>query len=256
MLFEHVAEEMMCKITPLKAALLIVLMSVGTGCAPDRAAEPEATGVDAATAAYLQGNEAFEAMDLDQALNHYDRALALDSTHAEAYVGRGRVFWFSLQFDRAVEDLSRALALNPNLPWAYYFRGISLMNLQNFERGIADLTEAIASEALPADFAVKAHHLRAVGHMNLSHYDDAIADVSMCIDAEPENPIYRYERATLYEAAGRARDAIADYESFLAIHEAALKMQADETDAPSETGEFTRKRMAEVRQKLAVLRGT
>ena len=256
---------MMRRIAPLIAVLLIVLMSYGIGCGPDTAVEPDATAepdtvaeVDTVTALYLKGNEAFEAMDLDQALSHYDQALALDSTHAASYLGRGRIFWFSLQFDRAVHDLNRALDLNPDLPWAYYFRGISLMNLRDFEHSIEDLTKAIASEALPADFVVNAQHFRAVGHMNLSHYDEAIADVSACIDAEPENPTYRYERATLYEATGRPTDAIPDYESFLAIYETALKAQAEAINnnqtPPAEVGDFILQRMKEVRQKLTVLR--
>ena len=119
---------MMRRIALPKAALLIILMSYGIGCATDRAAEPDAVAepdaaavvntaaeVDTVTALYRKGNEAFEAMDLEQALSYYDQALSFDSSYAEAYLGRGRIFWFTLQFQSAVDDLNRALYIdNPS----------------------------------------------------------------------------------------------------------------------------------------------
>ena len=152
-------------------------------------------------------------------------------------------------------DLTRALDLNPDLPWSYYFRGASLLNLQQFEAGMADLTQAIASEVLPDDFMARARHLRAIGHMNLEQYEDAIVDVSVCIDLEPNHPIYRFERATLYEAIGQTDAAIADYESFLSIHEHFQALNKETTEkADSAASARINQKMEEVRQKLAVLR--
>ncbi len=248
--FKRIADTFMSMTFLLKTGLLIVLISCGAGCSPDPTTE-----VAPATAAYLEGNTAFEAMDYDEAMAQYNQALGLDSTMALAYEGRGRLYWVTFQFDRAVPDLTRALELNPDLPWSYYFRGASLLNLQQFEAGMADLTKAIASEVLPDDFMARARHLRAIGHMNLEQYEDAIIDVSACIDLEPDHPVYRFERATLYEAVGRPTDAIADYESFVSIHEHFLTLNEEATQkADSADVAGINRRLEEVRQKLAVLR--
>lgn len=211
----------------LMVGLLFLILSYGSGCGPDRAHEE-----------YLKGREAEEAEAPDQALDHYNHSLALDSTNADAYLGRGRLYWFASAHDRAVADLTRAIELNPDLTWAYYFRGTSRLNLGVFEEGIADLTRAITSEELPNDLLVRALHFRGIGYMNLERYDEAIADISSCIehDDDAEMPGYYFERARLYEVTGQHDAAIADYESYLALNPVA--------DEQTE----------EIRQQLIVLR--
>lgn len=215
----------MCRTVPLLLGLSFLVGSYG--CGPDRAYEE-----------YLKGRQAEEAQAFDQALDHYNRSLELDATNADAYLGRGRIYWFTFKHDRVVADLDRALDLDPDLIWAYYFRGMSRMYLQAFEDGVADLTRAIASDELPDDILIRALHLRGVGYMNLARYDEAITDISACIerDHDAEMPGYYFERARLYEAVGRPDAAIADYESFLELN--------------PEANEQT----AEVAQKLAALR--
>ena len=204
----------MSRTSPLMVGLLFLVVSYGSGCGPDRAYEE-----------YLKGNQALEAQAFDQALDHYNRSLALDSTNAEAYLGRGRLHWFSVDYHRAVADLNRAIEHDPDLTWAYYFRGISRLHLSVFEEGIADLTRAITSENLPDDFLVRALHLRGIGYMNLERYHEAISDISACIerDYDSEMPGYYFERARLYEAVGQPKSSISDYESYLALNPEANK---------------------------------
>jgi len=212
---------------PLPLSLLFLVMLSGSGCGPNRA-----------YVEYLKGNEAFESMDHEKAMAHYNESLALDSSNAEAYLGRGRIHWLFLQHKQVVPNMTRALELDPNLAWAYYFRGISLMNLNDLEAGIDDLTGSLATNALPDDFRLRALHFRGIGYMNLARYDAAINDLDACIALDPDQPLYRFERGTLYEASGRADAAIGDYEAFLA-------QSFDENE-----------RTEQVRAKLGVLRGT
>ena len=196
----------MRRIFPLMLGLLLL---VNYGCGPDQAYEE-----------YLKGREAEAAEAYDQALDHYNRSLELDPNNAEAYLGRGRLYWLSFDHERVVADLDRALELDPDLTWAYYLRGMSRMYLQAFENGIADLTQAITSNDLPDDILIRALHLRGIGYMNLERYDEAIVDISACIerDHDDEMPGYYFERARLYEAIGQPDEAIADYEAFLELN--------------------------------------
>ena len=190
----------------LLVSLLLLVWGAGPVFAQDRAEE-----------AFRKGSEALDELDYTTALAHFDQALALDANHADAYAKRGQLYWMLLQHERAVPDLTRALELDPDRPWAYYFRGVSQMHLRHFDAGLADLTQAVASEALPSEFHVRALHFRGIGYMNLGRYDEAITDISKCIDLEPKQPLYLYERATLHEAVGNPQAAAVDYETYLAF---------------------------------------
>ena len=196
----------------------LLFLVVNYGCGPDPAYEE-----------YLKGREAEEAQVFDQALDHYNRSLALDSTNAEAYLGRGRLYWLSVDYHRAVADLNRAIERDPDLTWAYYFRGISRLHLSVFDKGIADLTRVITAEKFPDDILIRALHLRGIGYMNLERYPEAISDISACIerDYDAEMPGYFFERARLYEAVGQPESAIPDYESYLALNPEASKQTVE-----------------------------
>ncbi|MFQ5569907.1 MAG: tetratricopeptide repeat protein [Rhodothermales bacterium] len=193
-------------------------------------------GQHPAREAVRQGDAAFDAMEFQQALDHYNRALAADSTMAEAYLGRGKIYWLNNQHDLAAPDLDRAIAFRPDLMWAYYYRGVSRMMLRQFEEGIDDLATATASGVLPAEDLARAHRFRGIGLMNLERYEEAVADISSGIAAQPEWPPLYLDRAQLYEALNQPAQALADYETYLSF-------AREETD-----------RTAALREKLAALR--
>jgi Flp pilus assembly protein TadD len=71
-------------------------------------------------------------IDLQQfkeALSDCDRAIALDQNYADAWSKKGLCLYSLEQFDEAVASCTRALALNGNDPFAWYIKGVSLDEL-------------------------------------------------------------------------------------------------------------------------------
>lgn len=164
-----------------------------------------------------RGDSAFAALDLENALLHYNKALEADAKATGAYLGRGKIYWMTNQHEKALPDFNQALALQPDQPWALYYRGISLMMLRRFDEGVTDLSQIVGSEVFPVEDLARIHRFRGIGYMNLERYDEALQDFSTCIDLQPENAFYYMERAQLHEGLGHTLEARSDYQAYLAI---------------------------------------
>ena len=74
---------------------------------------------------YDRGGEAFNNGQYDQAITHYNKALAQNPSYAEAYVNRGIAHARQGKSDLAIADFNQALELNPNYAKAYYDRALA-----------------------------------------------------------------------------------------------------------------------------------
>jgi tetratricopeptide (TPR) repeat protein len=79
---------------------------------------------------------------LGDAIEAYDRVLALSPDLAPAYYNRGTAFLRGEDFERAVEDLTHALALDPSLRQAYLNRAEAWAALGDSARAEADRRRA------------------------------------------------------------------------------------------------------------------
>ena len=68
----------------------------------------------------------------ERAFADFNKAIALDPSHAAAYVGRGRSYLFMGDHDHAIADLTQAIELKPDdfsvhsayqwRTWVYFFK--------------------------------------------------------------------------------------------------------------------------------------
>jgi tetratricopeptide (TPR) repeat protein len=66
--------------------------------------------------------------------------------NAEAYLERGKAYYFKDEYDRAIADFNRAVKLNPENAQAYAFRGMTYKAKGEIEQARADLERAIELE--------------------------------------------------------------------------------------------------------------
>jgi tetratricopeptide (TPR) repeat protein len=114
---------------------------------------------------------------LDEAVQDYDTAIALNPDYAEAYVNRGAAYADSNRFNEALQDYSRAVALQPDNARAYSNRAVVGLRTGRFNEALSDCDKAIA---LQPDYA-NAYLNRAYGRYLVKEFDKALADLNTCV---------------------------------------------------------------------------
>ncbi|MDP4252822.1 MAG: tetratricopeptide repeat protein, partial [Bacteroidota bacterium] len=97
---------------PIRFSGLLLLVSL-TGIAQKPAAHQEV----------LDGFAYFQNGDNVHAIAHYDKAIRLDPTYADAYYYRGSAYWKHGDLDLALADLNKAIRMNGNDPDYFGERG-------------------------------------------------------------------------------------------------------------------------------------
>jgi tetratricopeptide (TPR) repeat protein len=112
---------------------------------------------------------------LSEAVNCFDRAIALKPDDYVAYNDRGRAYARMRQYDLAIRDYDKAIALKPDLSQAYNNRGNVYLRMRRLDFAISDYNTALL---LNPDFA-EVHNNRAMAYFLMREYDKALADLKM-----------------------------------------------------------------------------
>ncbi|MFO1413372.1 MAG: tetratricopeptide repeat protein [Burkholderiales bacterium] len=204
------------------------------------AAYARAVALGDATAGTLNdGGIAFaQAGRLADALAWLERAVATDPAHAMAHANRGLVLQALGRHADALAAFDRALALQPDYPEAWNNRGRSLGALARHREALASFERALA---LRPDFPEAAAN-RAVAQQVLAR-ESAAAPSGDAMEAlariGPQHPSYadaRNDRGSLLLDAGRAEEALADYDRALAARPAFAVAHANRAKALTALG--------------------
>jgi tetratricopeptide (TPR) repeat protein len=145
------------------------------------------------------------------------RALALDDESADARVALGQVMVFT-EWDwvAAERSFQRALAIDPNHAEAYLHYGFLKEALGDVERGLSLKMQGLECDST----SVLAHMLIAVSFWNQRRYDDVIVWANKALDRDPHHSFARELLAGAYWKLGdlersaehlqRARDHASD----------------------------------------------
>lgn len=98
------------------------------------------------TPALMEGEVAFQAGKLDQAIKHYERAAQLDPNLYEAPLFIGDVYYKMKEYGKAYEYYARAVAINPDRDTAYRFWGDVLIKDNKLAEAKDKLIEAFIAE--------------------------------------------------------------------------------------------------------------
>jgi len=101
-------------------------------------------GVSEYKDAILDGVSALNRNKLDKAMADFNRAIKLDPSRADGYLGRADVFNAKEQYDTALLDYHRSIEINPGFAKAYVNRAIAHSHLEQFEEAIVDYEKALA----------------------------------------------------------------------------------------------------------------
>lgn len=152
-------------------------------------------------------------LDLHQALECYDKALAIDGNLAEAHNGRGWVLCRLRNYDDAIASLNRALSIKPNYASALANRAIALQELLRFDEAMADCDRAIAL----APDEMNGWLGRACVWLQIPQIAEALHDSERAIALDPDAAQAHLVRGICLSALGRVDEALASYDRALEI---------------------------------------
>jgi len=88
--------------------------------------------------AVLEGVAALNRNKLDKALMDFNRAIKLDPSRADGYVGRANTLNGLGRYQEAVKDYDKAIEIDPKVANAYVNRGSAYSHLGDYVKAIAD----------------------------------------------------------------------------------------------------------------------
>ncbi len=147
------------------------------------------------------------------AVEDYDRVVALVPTHWEALNNRGIALEALQRYGDALISYERALALNPTNTSVLYNRAASLLTLQRHQEALPLFEHLIKVEPGNAD-NWNGHGAALASQLNL---DGAIASFDKALALEPTSVRSLASRGTVFAAQGRAAEALADYRRALSL---------------------------------------
>ncbi len=100
---------------------------------------------------FSRGNEALQQGMYDQAIEYYDRVLALDPNHVMALYNKGSILDDLGRYQEAIEYYDTALAIDPNHINALNGKGVALVNLGRHQEAIEYFDRVLAIDPNDTD---------------------------------------------------------------------------------------------------------
>ena len=152
--------------------------------------------------------------EADQAIDHYQRAVALRPDYAEAHYNLGRLLVEQGQLNDAIAHYERAAAINPADAEAQNNLGVTLFGIGRADDAIAHYQKALEIRPDYAEASCNlANALIAKGDL-----DGAIARYKACLAAIPDQEEAQYNLASALLHKGRTDEAIVEYQKVLQMH--------------------------------------
>ena len=152
--------------------------------------------------------------NIDQAIDHYQDAVALRPAYAEAHYNLGRLLVEQGRVDDAVAHYERAVEINPGDPEAQNNLGVTLFTVGRVDDAIVHYQKALE---IQPDYTEASCNL-ANALISKDDFDGAIARYEVCVTAMPDQAEAQYNLASALLRKGRTDEAIIHYQKVLQLY--------------------------------------
>jgi len=194
---------------------------------------------DEAVACVYQALQASDAGQFDEAQEHFDKALTMNASLAQAYAYRGELRLKQQNIDGAIADLSETLRLRPWSYTGYYNRAAALLQKGTVVPAVEDLTEALALADFPSE-KYQASLVRGEAHRKLGKLDQALADLTQAINTYDRSSEAYYARGSIFAEKKRYDEAVSDFDKALRLAPRFIWAHVRRADVLLEMGEESR----------------
>ncbi|MEM6842178.1 MAG: tetratricopeptide repeat protein [Bacteroidota bacterium] len=155
-----------------------------------------------------QGYQELQKEDYQQALKHFQQALAQESTHPESLYGAARSYFKLQSYEASIQTFDRLINLLPNNATYLSERGVALHWTGNNRLALDDFDRAVELEPEnPYRYSSRAYIKD-----RLKDYQGAIDDYSKAIELDPEDAIAYNNRGLIEEKLGHMEKAKSSYQ--------------------------------------------
>ncbi len=170
------------------------------------------------------GRQAQRARRYDEALDCFNKALALEPSHLEALANRGSVLGTLGRFAEALADYRRALTLSPNHAMLLFNQGNALSRLGRLDEALESYNRAIAADPkVPEIWNNRGNILR-----DLKQPDEAIKSYDWALLLRPEYARALYNRGNILWVEKRLIEfAWQDFEKAYALEPESDNLRGD-----------------------------
>ncbi len=132
----------------------------------------------------LRADSLHNSEQFDKAVLEYTKAMEIDGSIADAYVGRGVALTAQDALEAAQQDLVRALELEPNEAGARVKLAIVLTMRRNYKAALGELGKALQADPKHAEAYLRAGNV----HYFLKDYPKALENYSLAVKNDPLDP--------------------------------------------------------------------
>jgi tetratricopeptide (TPR) repeat protein len=151
---------------------------------------------------------------LHEAIEDFDRAIALNPEYTLAYNNRGVTFKKAGMLREAIADFDKAIALTPSYYKAYNNRGSAYGKIGLFDKAVEDFDKAISLN--PSFYETYLN--RGVMFGEAGMLDKAIESFNQAIAGDPNYADAYYNRGFTYSLLGQDALALADYDKAIGLN--------------------------------------
>lgn len=146
--------------------------------------------------------------NLVQAIEHYNRALALQTPFPEALLGKAQVEYMQGRADEAYTTVEQALQQRPEYAEGLLFKG---KLLQEDRRRLAEALDAYSRAIRANNQLGDAFYRRGVVFLQQENHEAAIRDLERAVELQPDNAEVLYWMGRAYRDIGRNDAALAAF---------------------------------------------
>lgn len=151
--------------------------------------------------------------EYDKAMKQVEQAIKQDPQSPIGYLLKSQIHMAKEEAAEAKAALDKLLEVEPNALLALLMRARVHLSEGNSEAALNDVNRVLAAN--PNAPPVQAILLRSMIYADQQQFDRAIADMWLLVQNDPENPEWRLQLASYYNASGRPRKSIEIYTELL-----------------------------------------
>ena len=137
-----------------------------------------------------------------------EKALQLDDSLGEAHTSLANVYFRYLELPQSAREFKRSIELNPNYPTAHQWYGrLTLLTLGEFDRAIPEVKRAVELDPV----SPIGHTDLATVYMAAKRYDEALAQLRSILQLDPDFYWAHPQLGLALELKGAPGEAVAEY---------------------------------------------